>query len=199
MGLLSPNAPQIALTRLLDPVTRSRLSAGPVSLCPEVRRAELEKLRGGIDAICATDFRSYLCDDILVKVDRASMLTSLEVRAPLLDHRIVEFAFGRLPGKYKVEGDRRKIILRVLAKRWLPPDFDSHRKQGFSIPLHGWFQGPWKHLVDDLIRIGSPLFDKRVFGPLLSRLRSTERGSHRLFQLMVIEMWRREYRVCVPS
>jgi asparagine synthase (glutamine-hydrolysing) len=197
MGLLSWNEPQTALTRLLDPITRSRLTGRPMSITPELRRAGLETVCSGIDAICATDFRSYLPDDILVKVDRASMLTSLEVRAPLLDHRIVEFAFGRLPGRFKVEDGRRKIILRALAQRWLPPDFDSHRKQGFSIPLHEWFQGPWRPFVDDLIATGSPLFDKRILARLLSRLRSTERGSHRLFQLMMVEMWRREYRVSV--
>jgi asparagine synthase (glutamine-hydrolysing) len=198
MGLLSWNEPQTALTRLLDPITRSRLTGWPMSVTPELRRAGLETVCCGIDAICATDFRSYLPDDILVKVDRASMLTSLEVRAPLLDHRIVEFAFGRLPGRFKVEDGRKKIILRALAQRWLPPDFDSHRKQGFSVPLHEWFQGPWRPLVADLIATGSPLFDKRFLARLLSRLRSTERGSLRLFQLMMVEMWRREYRVSAP-
>jgi len=199
LGLLSWNEPQTALTRLLDPITRSQLTGWPMSVAPELRRAGLEAACGGIDAICATEFRSYLPDDILVKVDRASMLTSLEVRAPLLDHRIVEFAFGRLPGRFKVEDGRRKIILRALAQRWLPPDFDSHRKQGFSIPLHEWFQGPWRPVVDDLVATGSPLFDKRFLARLLSRLRSTERGSRRLFQLMMVEMWRREYRASVPQ
>ena len=170
-----------------------------MSVAPELRRAGLETAYTGIDAICATEFRSYLPDDILVKVDRASMLTSLEVRAPLLDHRIVEFAFGRLPGAFKLEDGRRKIILRALAQRWLPPDFDSHRKQGFSIPLHEWFKGPWRPLVDDLIATGSPLFDKRFLARFLSRLRSTERGSRRLFQLMMLEMWRREYRASVAE
>lgn len=196
LGLLSRNAPQVALTRLLDPSLRARLT-GRASLAPELRRAELGKGRSGIDAICAADFRTYMCDDILVKVDRASMLASLEVRAPLLDHRLVEFAFGRLPSQFKVEGGNRKIILRSLAKRWLPPDFDSHRKQGFSIPIHRWFQGPWKPLIHDLVATGSPLFDKKAFSELLLTLQGSERGSHRLFQLIVLELWRREYNVAV--
>jgi asparagine synthase (glutamine-hydrolysing) len=193
LGLLNGNSPQIALTRLFDPVTRSRLTGRPVSRSPEIRRAAACKDRAGIDGICATDFRTYMCDDILVKVDRASMLTSLEIRAPLLDHRIAEFAFGRLPPHCKLKGNRRKIILRSLAKRWLPPEFESDRKQGFSIPVYQWFQGPWKHLFDDLMSAGSPLFETKVLRPLLEKLHSSERGSHRLFQLVALELWRREY------
>ncbi|MCP3471620.1 asparagine synthase C-terminal domain-containing protein [Bradyrhizobium sp. CCGUVB1N3] len=70
-----------------------------MSASPELRRAGLETVCGGIDAICATEFRSYLPDDILVKVDRATILTSLEVRASLLDDRIVEFAFWAVAWK----------------------------------------------------------------------------------------------------
>jgi asparagine synthase (glutamine-hydrolysing) len=197
LGLVSRNAPQIALTRLLDPETRSQLTRQPVSLAPELRREAVGGSREGVDAICATDFQTYMCDDILVKVDRASMLTSLEVRAPLLDHRLIEFAFTQVPAQFKLQGDRRKIILRSLAKRWLPADFDSHRKQGFSIPVFQWFHGPWKPLVDDMIATGSPLFDKQVFANLLSTFQSTERGSHRLFQLVALELWRREYGVSI--
>jgi len=197
IGLLSRNSPQATLTRLLDPVSRSRLSGQRATLAPEIRRTGFGAGLSGIEAICATDFRTYMSDDILVKVDRASMLTSLEIRAPLLDHRIVEFVFGRVPAKFKVKGNRRKILLRNLAGRWLPPDFDSHRKQGFSIPVFTWFRGPWKHLVDDLIATGSPLFDKKVFGDLLSMLQSTQLGSQRLFQLVALELWRREYKVSI--
>ncbi|MBW7970303.1 asparagine synthase (glutamine-hydrolyzing) [Bradyrhizobium sp. BR 10289] len=199
LAMLSLSTPQAALTRLLDPVLRARLTSRPISFAPELRRSGLASGRTGIDAICAADFRSYMCDDILVKVDRASMLTSLELRAPMLDHRIVEFAFGRLSSNARVDGNSRKVILRNLAKRWLPSDFDSHRKQGFTIPIHSWFQGPWKHLIQDLLLGGSPFFDKQVLGPLISKLQATERGGHRLFQLIALELWRREYGVSVVT
>ena len=100
----------------------------------------------------AMDFRSYLVDDILVKVDRASMLTSLEVRAPFLDSRIIEFAFGNVPDHLRAWKGQRKVILRKLARRLLPPTLDITRKRGFSIPLHTWFGG-----VRITTRFGTPL------------------------------------------
>ena len=81
------------------------------------------------------DFETFLPDDILVKVDRASMLNSLEIRAPLLDHRIIEFVFRQIPGRFKLTGKEGKIFLRILAQKLLPKELDLNRKQGFSPPL----------------------------------------------------------------
>ena len=98
----------------------------------------------------ALDYLTYMCDDVLVKVDRASMLTSLEVRAPLLDPAIVEFAFGRLAPDQRVQGRERKRLLRLMAAQRLPAWFDVTRKQGFSIPLASWLRGSWAPLIQDL-------------------------------------------------
>jgi len=68
-----------------------------------------------------TDFENYLPEDILVKVDRASMLASLEVRAPFLDYRILEFAFGKVPSRLKADTAERKILLKRLCAKILPP------------------------------------------------------------------------------
>lgn len=91
------------------------------------------------------DFMSYLPEDILVKVDRASMLNSLEVRAPLLDYRLIEFAYGKVPSYLKATADSRKVLLKRLTAKVLLPEFlDRHRKQGFSVPLASWLHnGPW--------------------------------------------------------
>src|SRR5512140_1090733 len=75
------------------------------------------------------DFRTYLPDDLLVKIDRASMLASLETRAPFLDHRIVEFAFSKVPDPLRVSGSKRKVLSRLLAIEALPSGFDLSRKQ----------------------------------------------------------------------
>ena len=93
-----------------------------------------------VDRMTRTHFGSVLPDDFLVKVDRMSMAVSLEMRAPLLDHRLVEFAFGRIPSVWKVKGRETRRVQKILASRWLPPELDVQRKQGFSIPLNEWLR-----------------------------------------------------------
>ena len=93
-----------------------------------------------VDSMTRTHFGSILPDDFLVKVDRASMAHSLEVRSPFLDHRLIEFAFGRIPSEWKVQGGESRRIQRILGRRWLPKDLDINRKQGFSIPINEWLR-----------------------------------------------------------
>lgn len=93
-----------------------------------------------VDSMTRTHFGSVLPDDFLVKVDRASMAHSLEVRAPFLDHRLIDFAFGKVPSAWKVHGGESRRLQRILARQWLPPDLDLERKQGFSIPINEWLR-----------------------------------------------------------
>lgn len=142
------------------------------------------------------DFENYLAEDILVKVDRASMLNSLEVRAPLLDYRLIEFAFGRVPSHLKATMHDKKILLKRLTARVLPPEFDRQRKQGFSIPLAEWLKGgEFRELFDDVLRDPQCSFDADTVDGLL---RGQDRGrsnGERLFALALFELWRREYEV----
>ena len=79
-----------------------------------------------------------------MKVDRASMLNSLEVRAPMLDKHLIEFAFARVPSNLKATAKHRKIIPKLLTERLLPPEFDRQRKQGFAVPIADWLKsGPF--------------------------------------------------------
>lgn len=87
-----------------------------------------------------TDFFWYLPEDILTKIDRASMAVSLEARVPILDHKVCEFAF-QLDSSHKIAGTERKSILRKVARDRLPSGFDFNRKQGFVIPLDEWMRG----------------------------------------------------------
>ncbi|WP_460178031.1 asparagine synthase (glutamine-hydrolyzing) [Thermodesulfovibrio hydrogeniphilus] len=87
-----------------------------------------------ISQMCFTDLKTMLVDDILVKVDRASMMNSIEVRCPLLDYRIVEFSFSYLSGNLRIKNGIKKYLLKQIAKKYLPPDFPFERKQGFDIP-----------------------------------------------------------------
>jgi asparagine synthase (glutamine-hydrolysing) len=142
-----------------------------------------------------SDFRGHLTDDILTKVDRASMLASLETRAPFLDHRVVEFAFGRVPDSLKANADGgRKILLRRLAARVLPKELDLTRKQGFSIPLADWLRGTWgSYFRDVLAEADSSIFDRTFVETLLRGQERRLNNGHRLYALLMFELWRRAY------
>jgi asparagine synthase (glutamine-hydrolysing) len=146
------------------------------------------------------DFRTYMVDDILVKVDRGSMLASLETRAPFLDQRIIEFAFGSLPDRFKANLHERKILLRRFGTRVLPRGLDLRRKQGFSIPLHAWFAGPWAEPMREVLRgADAALFDQGVITRLVEGQERGYNNTHRLFALVFFELWRREYGVRLPD
>ena len=117
-----------------------------------------------------SDFSNYLAEDILVKVDRASMLSSLEVRAPLLDYRLIEFAFGKVPSRLKATPREKKTLPKRLTMRLLPPEFDRQRKQGFSIPLANWLRvGAFRELFHEVLLDPQAMFDRRTVRGLLSR------------------------------
>lgn len=103
-----------------------------------------------IDHMMRTDLAAFLGDDILTKVDRASMAVSLECRDPFLDHRLAEFAFS-LPLDYLYGQGVQKRILKQVIQPWITPSVLSSPKRGFSIPLYDWMRGPWKPLVDDYL------------------------------------------------
>jgi asparagine synthase (glutamine-hydrolysing) len=185
---------------MFDVSARSRLLRPGVAL-PLDSEALRARFAGGgtdlVDRATRTDFATYLPDDILVKVDRASMLTSLEVRAPLLDRSVMEFAFGRVPSSLKATPSNRKILLKELAARLLPPEFDRHRKQGFSIPLRQWLGGgPWLQAFRDALAPdpASP-FEPRAVEALFDGQRRGRVNAERLFALAQFETWRRHYDV----
>ena len=96
------------------------------------------------------DFRLYLEDDLLVKVDRASMACSLEMRTPFLDHRLIEFAAG-MPGYLKVRGSELKYLLKKAAEQWLPHKIVYRQKRGFSVPISRWMRKELRPSLDELL------------------------------------------------
>jgi len=139
------------------------------------------------------DFRTTMVDGYLVKVDRASMLNSLEIRAPFLDAPLIDFAFSRVPDDLKVTEQERKILLRRLGGRLLPPQLDLKRKQGFTMPLDAWFAGEWGRFLEATVR-ESDVFDRKTVESLLAGQRRGRVGAHRIYALAFFELWRREYK-----
>ncbi|MEB3200913.1 MAG: asparagine synthase (glutamine-hydrolyzing) [Synechococcaceae cyanobacterium] len=187
------------IASLFDARSRRRLLAGrpgPPLSAEAIRSARIPDQVDLLQRATRMDFENYLAEDILVKVDRASMLNSLELRAPLLDRDLIAFAFSRVPSPLKATVDERKILLKRLVERLLPPEFDRQRKQGFSIPLAAWLrQGPFRELFWDTLSSRDCLFDAAAVRALLQGQDRGRSNGERLFALVLFELWRRAYAI----
>lgn len=181
-----------------DRRARYRLLSGRAIQQPEVSEILASRVPPAsdlLDRATRMDFTTYLAEDLLVKVDRASMHNSVEIRSPMLDRNVLEFAFGQVPMRLKAtSGGARKILLRQLAQRILPPDFDRTRKQGFSIPLAVWLRrGPFRDLFYDVLESRDCIFDRSMTARLLRNQDCGLNNTERLFGLVMFELWRKAY------
>lgn len=196
---LQRSLPMIAYC--FDAITRRQLMAQHSSwdlVAETVHRERVPQHTDLLQRATRMDFSDYLAEDILVKVDRASMLNSLEVRAPLLDYRLIEFAFAKVPSHLKANPHDKKILLKRLAARMLPPEFDRQRKQGFSIPLAAWLKtGPFRDMFHEVLLDAGCMFDRRTVRGLLQGQERGHNNGERLFALVLFEIWRREYAITI--
>jgi asparagine synthase (glutamine-hydrolysing) len=156
--------------------------------------------RGGDDQLnrqLYADLRIYLADDILVKVDRMSMATSLETRAPFLDVEMMELAFS-MPGRFKIRDGERKWVVKRALEGLVPPRILTRRKEGFSIPMKQWLRRELRPIMERLL--SRERLERRglfqpgyVSGCIAAHVAGRENHAHLLFCLMVFERWAEEF------
>ena len=150
-----------------------------------------------IDKALYVDAKTYMVDDVLNKVDKMSMAVSLETREPLLDHKLLEYV-ATIPSSLKLRNGTTKYLLKRLLQRRLPPAILERPKQGFDPPVRQWLAGPLAGMAQEL------LFDGRLAGRGLLRDAEVRRlwtehkdgradHRHRLWAVMMLELWFREY------
>jgi len=165
----------------------------------QIRRAVCDEslrwphARTDVEARMTFDMEHYLPDDILVKVDRSAMACSLETRAPLLDHRVVEFAL-RQPLHRKIRDGRGKFLLRNLLVRYVPPALIDRPKRGFSIPLGAWLRGALKSWGDTMLESDALLetwFQPSAVNAVWSAHQRGEDHAERLWPVLIAMQWLR--------
>jgi asparagine synthase (glutamine-hydrolysing) len=171
-----------------------RLVAGakePATVADLIKGAA--SLPGFVERMMLVDQQVYLPDDILTKVDRASMAVSLEARVPILDHRVVEFAW-RLPLRLKIRQGVSKWILRQVLYKHVPEQLFDRPKMGFAVPLEHWLRGPLRQWAEDRLSEES-LRGQHLLEPELVRSRWREHISGRrnwqylLWNVLVFQDW----------
>ena len=157
---------------------------------------DLLSLNNYISRATFFDFTNYLSEGILVKIDRASMANSLEIRAPFLDKDINEFALLELPTSLKINMTERKIILKKLCERMLPISFHLNRKQGFSMPLGSLLQsGEWHDFFSETITDSDPnIFNQEAILQLLNNTSRIYQNSEKLFGLIFFMAWLKRFK-----
>jgi asparagine synthase (glutamine-hydrolysing) len=181
----------------LDDLGRAMRSGG--APLPETLRIAPHEDDDPLSAVMALDFSTYLPGSVLTKVDRASMAHGLEVRPPMLDNEVVDWAL-RAPSSWKVRGRRSKHVLKLAARDHLPSRIVSRPKKGFAVPLSRWLRGPLRPRLERVLA-ASPLWeggllDRRAFAEWALE-HDARRGdrSKALWALIVLDEWARRERI----
>jgi asparagine synthase (glutamine-hydrolysing) len=148
---------------------------------------------GFVDASLLADLMTYLPNDLLVKVDIATMAVSLEARSPFLDHHVIEFA-ASLPEKFKLRGLTTKYLLKKVLRKLLPSENLDRRKMGFGVPIGHWFRGKMQPFLREVVlsekALNRGLFKPETVRQLVDQHTEGKRDySHQLWTLLMLELW----------
>ncbi len=186
-------SPEVQHELLVSPIDQSyeRIYSQAISL------QKNSPAKSYMDHVVYSYFKTYLMNDILVKVDRASMMNSLEVRAPFLDKDVIEFVC-RLPDHLKIKGIRTKYILKKAMAKKLPMNIINRPKKGFGVPISGWFKKELKPLLldefspDKIRREG--LFNSSVVERILGEHFAGKKDNRKeIWTLLMFQMWKKNY------
>ena len=145
-----------------------------------------------LDNMLMHSFNTYLNDDILTKVDRATMSVSLEGREPLLDYKLIEFV-AQLPTKYKQHGNETKYILKEIVHKYIPKEMMDRKKMGFSIPIFEWFKEELKIYFEEYLSekfiLESAIFDYKYIDKMKKSYFKGNGNPHKLWLILMFQMW----------
>jgi asparagine synthase (glutamine-hydrolysing) len=155
-----------------------------------------------VDRMLEVDVSTYLVDDLIAKVDIATMAHALEARSPFLDHELMQLA-ASIPAGLKVRGREKKWILREAMRGWLPDEILDRPKQGFSVPLSAWLRGDLQTWAREILLDPSTLergyFEPTAVRRLLDRhVEGTDGDAKRIWSLLMLELWHREF-IAAPA
>ena len=158
-----------------------------------IKDIEFNNCQTPIESMMIEDFHRYLPDDILVKVDRATMFNSIEGREPLLDHRIAEF-MAQVPFEYKYRDGKSKYLLRKVLERYLPKELIDRPKMGFGIPMFEWFGAELRGKFEEYFQKDDDLIDMNFAREKLKRLKENKPVNiNILWFILVYLMWKERY------
>jgi asparagine synthase (glutamine-hydrolysing) len=181
---------------LYTPELRARLDGSDAANSAIAERWAASAAGKPLDRMLDVDVGLYLPDDLLTKIDIATMAYSLEGRSPLLDHKLMEFA-ASLPPQMKIRGGQKKVALRAALRGWVPDAVLDAPKQGFVVPMAEWLRGDLRELAYDTLldetAVGRGHFQPDAIRGLLDRhVSGREDRSRAIWSLLVLELWQRE-------
>ncbi|HEV7334082.1 MAG TPA: asparagine synthase (glutamine-hydrolyzing) [Flavisolibacter sp.] len=201
-NLLHDPSPSQLLKNLSQVFTRKELQQLFVSPVGELKTAhesaELQELfYDPLSYMMAVDYQTYLVDDILQKVDRATMSVSLEGREPFLDQHIIEWA-AQLPSSYKYHNGQKKYILKQIVHKYIPREMMERPKMGFGIPIEAWLQNELKPLVQEYLSdahlSAHGLFRKEEVQKLLKEFYGGRKEKHlKIWYVLMFQMWYKQW------